>query len=114
MMPQEADRMRDGHERQPELEHKPEQTQEATRMANTLTPQRGPSMGGPGVGFVNSLAQQPRQSVADEMLAEARAELAEKEALKTPEQKLDDELQRLERPDYGLERARWDNDRSRQ
>ena len=118
MMPHEADRIRDAYDRQsepkPEPEPKPAQTQEATRIANMLTPQPAPSLGGPGVNFVNPRAQPPRQFVAADMLAEAHAELAKEEALKTLEQKLDEELQRLERPDYGLRRARWNNDQIRQ
>ncbi len=116
MMPGHAVRMNEAHERKPEPEPKPEpapeRTEVATKMGYTVTPQRAPSPGG-GVAYVNPLAQQPRRSVADEMLAEARAERARQEAAKTPEQKLDDELRRLEQPDYSRERLRWDDDQSR-
>ena len=90
MMPHEADLMRQAHERKPEpAQKKPEQAQEASRMANTVTPQPPPSLGGPGIPFVNPRVQQPRRSVSDELLAEARAEVAKEKAAMTPDQKLE-------------------------
>ena len=96
LMPHEAERMRDAHERKPEPESAKEQAheQEATRMAYTRTEQPPPSLGGAGTPFVNPRVQQPRQSVADEMLAEARAKLAKEEAAMTPQQKLERDQQR--------------------
>ncbi len=79
--------MQQAHEREPEPAQKAEQAKEATRMANTITPQPGPSMGGPGVPYVNPRVQQPRRSISDELLAEARAEVAKEKAAMTPEQR---------------------------
>lgn len=93
MMPHEAERLREAHNRKPEPERVKEQEQEATRMAYTRTAQPPPSLGGAGKSFVNPRAQQPRRSIADEMLAEARAELAKEEAAMTPQQKLDRDRQ---------------------
>ncbi len=80
MMPHHADRLRDAHDHPPEP--KPvEIEREATRLELTRTAQPAPSMGGAGVTFTNSRVQQPaRRDFVDELLAQAREQIAADEA----------------------------------
>ena len=62
-------------------EQKPDQVQEATRLEYTRTPQPAPSIGGPGVTFVNPRAQQqPAQRYTSE-IAQERQEAENRQQL---------------------------------
>ena len=73
--PSHAERFREMHDNPP-APQKPEQEREATRMEHTRTAQPAPSMGGAGLKFTNSRVQQPQRDFADEVLDQARANLA--------------------------------------
>ena len=72
-------------------------------MEYTRTAQPAPSMGGAGVRFTNSRVQQPQKDFADELLEQARAELA-RQAAQEPER---------DRSGPGMEQDR-DRERSRE